>query len=246
MSAHQRQPTITGRARLDQQSALEASASSRTSVGSATSAASTLPELKPSSQLSEASLTDDSKVGSPPAERSRRQSSLVVQPPELLGSPSAGKDVVPFRGASKGQLCRVSMRQYDVYTSQGAQQAGQAVAHQRRFQQAPPIIIVEPRNDDSLQCDCRGCQFFSGWCCTPCVLLIIMIIVIVAIMAPGSHNSHRSEAPPATSTTTGDTSYNYYDDDDDSSAAAAADYDQPTSPMARMQSRVFPSWLDIF
>lgn len=44
---------------------------------------------------------------------------------------------------------------------------------------APAVIVVEPKHDESLQCDCTSCQFFSGWCCMPCFLFVIIAIVII-------------------------------------------------------------------
>lgn len=71
--------------------------------------------------------------------------------------------------------------------------------------QQPPIhIIVEPVNDDSVRCDCRHCQFFSGWCCMPCSILIIVIIIIVWITtkwARSSGDDHHDEIRNATTTT---------------------------------------------
>lgn len=50
---------------------------------------------------------------------------------------------------------------------------------QQQQQQQQPIIIVEPHNDDSLRCNCRDCQFFSGWCCMPTILLLAVVVFIV-------------------------------------------------------------------
>lgn len=61
-----------------------------------------------------------------------------------------------------------------------------------------PIIIVEPRNDDSMRCDCRNCQFFSGWCCMPCTLIIIIAIVVIWLFIKKTRDSPEisHEQPP--------------------------------------------------
>lgn len=69
---------------------------------------------------------------------------------------------------------RVSVDECGIY-------AGQMRAPSPLITTKQPIIIVEPRNDDSMRCDCRHCQFFSGWCCMPCALLIILAVVFIWI-----------------------------------------------------------------
>lgn len=44
--------------------------------------------------------------------------------------------------------------------------------------QLPVHIVVEPRNDESIQCYCRNCQFLSGWYCMPCAILIFIVLLI--------------------------------------------------------------------
>lgn len=176
-------------------------------------------------QQSSATTTTTNETPVDLTRNSRRQSSLVVLPPEQLNK-STGKDVVPFR-ASNSQLCKVSMRQYDVYTDHTLKVNPPS---ERSQQFSQPIIVVEPRNDDSVQCDCRGCQFFSGWCCTPCILFIIMIIVLVAILAPGSHNNRHSEAPAKNITVI-----------NNSTAAPTTSTDGSTGSRYAV-----PSWLDAF
>lgn len=46
----------------------------------------------------------------------------------------------------------------------------------------PIHIIVEPLNDESWRCDCRHCQFFSGWCCMPFALIVIIFVIILWAM----------------------------------------------------------------
>ena len=55
---------------------------------------------------------------------------------------------------------------------------GGLLGHQTT-KQLPIQIIVEPRNDESLRCDCRQCQCFSGWCCMPCSIMIIIFIIVI-------------------------------------------------------------------
>lgn len=61
---------------------------------------------------------------------------------------------------------------------------GGGSSHQVRGYDVPPsnlsrsFVVIESRNGDSLLCDCRNCQFFSGWCFLPlCVLIIVAIFV---------------------------------------------------------------------
>lgn len=51
-----------------------------------------------------------------------------------------------------------------------------------------PIIVVEPHTDDSLRCNCRNCQFLSGWCCMPTVLMIVIVVVIIWFCMRPSNN----------------------------------------------------------
>lgn len=43
-----------------------------------------------------------------------------------------------------------------------------------------PVIVVEPINDESLRCDCRNCQFLSGWCCTPLLCFVLLLVIMVS------------------------------------------------------------------
>lgn len=72
-------------------------------------------------------------------------------------------------------------------TQQQLNQINEQQQQQRPSQQFTPILIaVEPRNDESVRCDCRNCQFFSGWCCMPCALLVIIMIIVVYATMKGS------------------------------------------------------------
>lgn len=73
----------------------------------------------------------------------------------------------------------------------------------------PPIIIVEPKNDDSVKCDCRNCQFFSGWCCMPCLLVIFVVILIFWLCWSSYHTEEKSQLPPNVNGTTNSTHSNH-------------------------------------
>lgn len=61
----------------------------------------------------------------------------------------------------------------------GSKLTGRQLAAPGSWHFPQPIrILLEPRNDDSVRCDCRNCQFFSGWCCMPCALLIIIVLIV--------------------------------------------------------------------
>lgn len=67
------------------------------------------------------------------------------------------------------------------------QQQQQQVAQK---QQTQPVIIVEPHGDDSsLRCNCRNCQFLSGWCCMPSVLFIVLVVVIFWLFVRGNESA---------------------------------------------------------
>lgn len=78
---------------------------------------------------------------------------------------------------------------------------------------APIRLFVEPRSDDSVRCDCRNCQFFSGWCCMPFALLIVILVFMVwictkeglgqqanqpATTTPGSQTTSTTRSPTST------------------------------------------------
>lgn len=46
-----------------------------------------------------------------------------------------------------------------------------------------PVIVVGPHqtSDESMRCDCRGCNFLSNWCCLPCILIMLLVFVIIWI-----------------------------------------------------------------
>lgn len=136
-------------------------------------------------------------------DRNRRHSSLLVQPDE--GAPGEQKLALQQRQpdlAAPPNSYKISMRQLDVYANCASDAMKVAKTGSGLNQQ--PIIIVEPhqRDVDTTRCDCRGCQFFSGWCCTPCVLLIIMIIIITWLATPGRRGASSNGTEVAAGSTT--------------------------------------------
>lgn len=93
---------------------------------------------------------------------------------------------------------RVSMNEVGVYTvPQSRTQSGFDCPPMRPDQRPQannnqqPIIIVEPHNDDSMQCDCRQCHFFSGWFCMPCaILMIILLVVAICVLRSRGDDEH--------------------------------------------------------
>lgn len=85
-------------------------------------------------------------------------------------------DVEPF---AKGTI-NISLNDCDVYNSQPLSHPNTcSCSSNNQSTRQPPIIVVEPKHDESMQCDCTSCQFFSGWCCMPCMLFIIIALIII-------------------------------------------------------------------
>lgn len=85
-------------------------------------------------------------------------------------------------------------------------QSGLQPADFERHNHLPVAVLVEPRNDESVQCDCQNCQFFSGWCCMPCAIVIIIVLIIVWASTRMNHYHEHHPTPttlkPAMVTTT--------------------------------------------
>lgn len=60
--------------------------------------------------------------------------------------------------------------------------------------QQQPIIVVEPQTDDSLMCDCRYCQFLSGWCCMPSFLFLMIAAIIIWMCLRGPSTDEQVSA----------------------------------------------------
>lgn len=78
----------------------------------------------------------------------------------------------------------ISLNDCDVYNSQPIAQPAIGCSCINNNQasssrQPPAVIVVEPKHDESMQCDCTKCQFFSGWCCMPCLLFTIIAVIII-------------------------------------------------------------------
>lgn len=138
---------------------------------------------------------------SPPSDEPSTVSSSAATS-ALGGGSGGGQDVTPDQCRPAGErpqvaagVYKISMDEYGIYnrpSSRGAlgQPAGAA---------GQPIIIVEPRNDDSMRCDCRNCQFFSGWCCFPCLLFVLLGLLVTWLCLRDSWQSAGgSDEPPST------------------------------------------------
>lgn len=93
--------------------------------------------------------------------------------------------MVSSNNVSPASTCSHHNHHLETLQQQQPQQQQQVVHKQ------PSIIIVEPHNDESVRCNCRNCQFLSGWCCMPTILLLVLVLVIFWLCMRGN-NPHET------------------------------------------------------
>lgn len=96
---------------------------------------------------------------------------------------------------------------------QQQQQACNSMATTASTNATRAVIMVDPRNDESMYCNCSNCQFLSGWCCLPTLLFVMLLLFLLWLLVL------RHQQPP-----------NYYGSDE------AGPSDLSTKPMSLVAS----------